>query len=147
MNSISKETIEEINKEFEAKLLNEKSIPFSFDKDWSSKFANEPGVYGIFDKGALCYVGETADLKERMKDVKRTVNHTFRRKLGEKEFDGILKKKKFSVEVEVKLDDYYTSNLSFVGIPVHFGRIEIETYLINEHNATLLNSQGKRGHK
>ena len=39
-----------INKEFEAKLLNEKSIPFSFDKDWSSKFANEPGVYGIFDK-------------------------------------------------------------------------------------------------
>ena len=137
--------IESIKAQFEQQLLSQERVSFSFDRNWSSNFPNKPGIYAIFDNSELRYIGETADLKERMKDVKRTVNHTFRRKLGKAEFNGTLVKRKFTKDIETRLNDYYLSNLTFVGIPVHFGRIEIETYLINKHINSLLNTQGKRG--
>ena len=48
----------------------------------STKHPKEPGVYCIFRAGKPIYVGESGDLSARMKDLFRTVNHSFRRSLG-----------------------------------------------------------------
>lgn len=72
-------------------------ITFSFDRKWSDKFPSRAGVYAIFYNDQLFYIGESANLKERMKEIKRTVNHSFRRKLGKFiEHDALVVKGKFS---------------------------------------------------
>jgi hypothetical protein len=78
----TKEEIKTYIDQMESELFNADKIKFTFDKNWSSNFPSKAGIYAVFDKDALRYVGETANLKERMKEVKRTVNHSFRRKLG-----------------------------------------------------------------
>ncbi|MCP4176253.1 MAG: hypothetical protein GY756_00635 [bacterium] len=80
-----------------------------------------------------------------MKEVKRTYNHSFRRKLGRKLHPEINKnpKGKFSVEVEEELNNYFIKNISFSFQELNFGRLEVESYLIHKNNG-LLNSLGKR---
>lgn len=133
--------------EFEKILLNTDKIAFNFDKKWSSNFPNKPGIYAIFDQGELVYIGETADLKERMKDVKRTYNHSFRKKLGRHLYDAQIVKNKYSDQVEADLNEYFELNLTFTFRVLIFGRLEVETCLINRNKKTLLNSIGKRGNK
>ena len=144
------QTINQVNKfvkKVEKELLKANKIAFNFDRKWSSNFPNQPGVYAIFDDDILAYIGETADLKERMKDVKRTYNHSFRKKLGRKLYDAKIVKNKYNDKVEADLNKYFESNLSFTFYVLIFGRLEVETHLINRNKETLLNSIGKRGNK
>lgn len=131
-------------KEVENHLLTSERINFSFDRKWSSNFPNDAGVYAIFDKDKLVYFGETSNLKERMKEVKRTYNHSFRKKLGKHLFENaIITKGKFSQEIEEHLNEYYLQNISFSKLELSFGRLETESFLIHK-NEDLLNSKGKR---
>jgi len=100
----------------------------------------------VFDKGVLIYVGESANVKERMKDFKRTVNHTFRRKLGKHLFKGAtITNGKFNDEIESYLNQYYIDNISVSAIEIIFGRTEIESNLIEKYKKSgILNSESKR---
>jgi hypothetical protein len=90
------------------------------------------------------YVGESANLKERMKEVKRTYNHSFRRKLGKHlQVDAQITKGKFSLDLENLLNEQYLESLGFTYVEVNFGRIEIENHLMQK-NEGVLNSIGKR---
>jgi hypothetical protein len=144
MRILSEIEISEIVINCETKLNSDQRIPFSFDKKWTNNFPKEAGIYAIFLKGKLIYIGESANLKERMKEVKRTYNHTFRRKLGVFLYsDAKVIKGKFSAEIELELNKIYLKDLEFKYIEVNFGRIEIESRLIQK-NEDLLNSKGKR---
>lgn len=144
---LTEKEIQNIVDQCENELKTNERIKFNFDKKWSDNFPKEAGVYGIFYKNKLVYVGESANLKERMKEVKRTYNHSFRRKLG-KHLDpnAVVIKGKFSEELENLLNEEYKKNLSFTFKKVNFGRIEIESYLM-QRNEGVLNSIGKRSIK
>ena len=143
-------TQEEVNtfvEDFETELFGAPKIQFTRDRKWSDNFTNSPGIYAIYDKGALIYIGESADVKERMKEVKRTINHSFRKKLGVRLFNGKIERGKFDSSIEAALDQYYLDNLSFSSLPLFYGRIEVEAILIKRNQATLLNSIDVRGNK
>jgi hypothetical protein len=131
---------------FEKELIQAERIKFSFDRNWSSSFPKKAGVYAIFDNGKLVYVGETANLKERMKEVKRTYNHSFRRKLGKFIVEGAkVVKGKFEETLELNLNEYYIDRIEFSYKELSFGRLEVESYLIHRNYKNgLLNSIGKR---
>ena len=145
MKNFTKQDVIKIAKEVDKALKTNDKIKFNFDKYWSSNFEKEAGVYAIFDRDKLVYIGQTANLKERMKEVKRTYNHSFRRKLGRELHPELTKnpKGKFSDKIENELDAYFLKNISFTFKVIHFGRLEIESYLIHS-NDELLNSKGKR---
>ena len=141
---LTTENINEIIDQCEAELKTNTRIKFSFDKNWSDNFPKEAGIYAIFYKDKLVYFGESANLKERMKEVKRTYNHSFRRKLGRLlQPDALIEKGKFSSSLEEKLNEHYKKYLSFTFKEVNFGRLEIESHLMQK-NEGVLNSIGKR---
>jgi hypothetical protein len=141
----SAEELTIIMERLERELLAARRVSFSFDRAWLNNFEAKPGLYAIFSGDTLLYIGESADLRFRMQEVKRTVNHSFRKKLGIYLFNASLEGYKFSKEVEAKLDQYYRDNLSFASLPLSFGRLEVETFLINKYKLSLLNSVGIRG--
>jgi len=143
----SENEINSIVKHIEDDLLKKTRIPFLLVSNWNSNFPNEPGVYAIFDKGEFIYVGETADLRERMKDIRRTYNHTFRKKIGTVQLKATLIGYSFSSEVEVELDNYMVENLEFSFHTVNFGRKEVEFNIFKNHQNKLINSVSIRGSK
>jgi hypothetical protein len=133
--------------ESERLLLYGNKIKFSFDKNWSNNFTKLAGVYAIFCNDDLLYIGESASIKERMKEIKRTINHSFRKKLGKHLYcDAIITNGKFDNEIENSLNEYYITNLYVSFIEIEFGRIEIEEELI-KRNKNLLNSISLRSSK
>lgn len=142
----SKQQIFAFVNQFESELLESNRIAFNFDRNWSSNFPSKAGIYAIFDKDKLVYIGETANLKERMKEVKRTYNHSFRRKLGRFLVEGAnITKGKFEETLELRMNDYYIDRVQFAYKELNFGRLEVESYLIHRHhNNGLLNSLGNR---
>jgi hypothetical protein len=106
-----------------------------FDRDLPWHFKNKPGVYAIFVGGVVAYFGETRSLKRRMRNLKRSDNHTFRRKMGNKLFKGragfraLGKGECFSAELEAELSAHMDKHVHVCGVHVRFGRKEIEEYL------------------
>lgn len=127
-------------------LLSGSKIKFKKCRHWRlDNIPPVPGVYAFFDgDGNILYVGESGNLWERMNEVNRTVNHSFRRQIGNVKFHGIKSGKKFCAEVESQLDDYFDTYLYVSFIEVNFGRLEIETYIITYYQELLLNSVKKR---
>lgn len=74
-----------------------------------------------------------------MGDLNRTVNHSFRKQLGAARFGGIKSRKKFSDDVEKQLDKFFAERVYVSFMQVSFGRLEIETFLIDKHQNKLLN--------
>jgi hypothetical protein len=144
MTGLTDGNINEIYATADRSLKTNPRVKFSFDRKWSDNFPSKAGVYAIFYNDQLFYIGESANLKERMKEIKRTVNHSFRRKLGKFiEPDASVVKGKFSPELELRLNQEYETNISVSFIEVNFGRIEIENYLM-QINDGVLNSIGNR---
>jgi GIY-YIG catalytic domain len=142
--SLTEDEILKIVELCETELKTNERVKFTFDKKWSDNFPPMAGIYAIFYKTKLVYVGESANLKERMKEIKRTYNHSFRRKLGKHlDANGVIIKGKFSDELEAKLNEHYIKYLMFSFKKVNFGRLEIENYLMRR-NEGVLNSIGKR---
>jgi hypothetical protein len=114
-------------------------------------FPKSPGVYCIWEEGKICYVGETSGLSGRMRDLTRTVNHTFRRKVGRSNFSNIsgyetaTNSKKFPTHIEDKIDDFITSKMKISFLPLTLGRKELEEYICRNNNPKY-NSPVKRRH-
>lgn len=120
-------------------------IKFKKDKLWRESLPAKPGIYALYEGNhTLLYIGETGNLRERMNEINRTVNHTFRKELGHKRFGGTKSKKKFEPEVELKLDEFFTDTLHVAYLIVNYGRLEIETSIITNNQSQLLNSEKKR---
>jgi hypothetical protein len=136
--------------QLEVQLMNKPRVPINFSRNWSSYFDNRAGVYAVFDRDDLIYVGETGNLKERMKDIRRTVNHSFRRSLGKqlfshnKDFQAATSKKKFDQNIETSLNKYCEKNISIAAFPVELGRKELEEVLTAKHFDQLLNIRQRR---
>ncbi|WP_295677731.1 GIY-YIG nuclease family protein [uncultured Empedobacter sp.] len=112
---------------------------------WRKEYLTHiPAVYAIFENDKLIYIGETGDLLKRMSDFTRTVNHSFRKQMGYRLFGGIKSKKKFDDDIEFQLDKYLDDMLYIQFIEVNFGRLEIETYLIDKYKDQLINGPKKR---
>lgn len=127
---------------FEKKLFDSEKIKFERNQIWRRKhLKNVPGIYALFEDDNLKYVGETGDLLKRMSDITRTVNHSFRKQIGAEKFSGIKSSKKFGIEIEKSLDDFFDNNLYIKFIEVNFGRLEIETYLVDKFQNQIINSK------
>jgi hypothetical protein len=143
--NLSEKEIQEIVNACEQELKSNERIKFTLDKKWTDNFPKKAGVYAIFYKDKLVYVGESANIKERMKEVKRTYNHSFRRKLGKfLSPNAKITKGKYPQELEELLSEHYLMHLKFTYKEVNFGRTEIENHLM-QRNEGVLNSISKRG--
>ena len=71
------------------------------------RFPKVPGVYMIQDKSRrVLYIGEAENLKRRIEQYSHTASCSLRRHIG-REFGGYLnKKRKFSEDVEKRIDNY-----------------------------------------
>lgn len=122
----------------------------SLDDSWHLHFPNVPGVYALFDQDILVYVGQTGDLRGRMRDLRDTRNHTLRRSLGCHKFSThsafvrATASTKFSDPVEIELDAYMATSISVCAKMVRWGRLEIEEHLIAKHKP-LYCAKGRRG--
>ena len=120
------------------------SEPFSRSPEWRMHIPADPGVYTLFEDGKLVYVGESGSLRNRMKDLTDTRNHTLRRKLGARLGSGGSSKKKFSEAVERKLNSFMEQHLRVKFLVVHLGRKEIEEAVVRGR-PHLYNAKGRRG--
>ena len=116
----------------EKQLLESRRLKFKKCNTWRSEnVPNEAGIYAVFEnESELLYVGESGNLNARMSEINRTVNHSFRRQIGHLKFQGVKSTKKFSEKIEILLDEYFAKCLYVSFLPINFGRLEIETYLI-----------------
>tara|TARA_B100000989_G_scaffold287444_1_gene257075 strand:+ start:567 stop:1034 length:468 start_codon:yes stop_codon:yes gene_type:complete len=138
--------------EFLAKhLLDDKNWqPLVRSKEWYGKVPNAAGIYAILESGNIVYIGETACLRARTRDLLSTYNHTFRRKFGVERFAGeegfilATSRKKFPVHIEDMIDESYKNLLRISYMPVAFGRKEVETMLISKFQPAY-NQSFKRG--
>jgi hypothetical protein len=129
-------------------LFKSPKIKFERTLIWRKQyFKNVPGIYAIFEKNKIIYIGETGNLYKRMSDITKTVNHTFRKHIGKSKFGGIKSSKKYDPEIEEMLDKYFDEELYITFIEVNFGRLEIETYLIDKYQTQIINSEKKRKFK
>ena len=130
----------------EKALFNSEKIKFIKSLKWRrDNVPSEAGIYAIFDTNdRLIYIGESGNLRKRMSEISRTVNHTFRKQIGFVYFSGIKSSKKYDDIIESKLDLYFEENIFISFLPVNFGRLEIETYLVSRNQNTILNSIKKR---
>lgn len=129
----------------EAQLLSAKKVSVSFDRNWSSQFPIDAGIYVIYEKGKVVYFGETGNINGRMKDLRRTVNHSFRRSLGFKLYhEKATSDKKFSDKNELKLNEYFIRYIKIGWLQITFGRLETEEYLVDKYGEQLLNKKKKR---
>lgn len=139
--------------DLKAKFLQEeiwKSIPLT--SEWANGLPDKAGVYAFKEDNGIVYVGETGNIRERMKDMLDTRHHTLRRSIGAKYFAGhalyqpATSKKKYAAEIEELISRHMIINLTFAYLEVELGRKELEEAIeedINEH--LKLNKRGKRG--
>lgn len=136
-----------LNKKFEQaqKALLVTNTRYAYNRNDFSMFPKSPGVYAIYRQNVLVYIGETAELWSRMKDLKNTYNHTFRKKLGKQLFPSAqIISNKYAAEIEQALNTIFQNEITVSFIEVNFGRTEIENYLIKS-NPELANSISRRG--
>ncbi|WJJ96511.1 GIY-YIG nuclease family protein [Algibacter luteus] len=128
------------------KLLRAERHKFIKSAEWRrNTIPDSPGIYALFEKNnKLLYIGESGNLRKRMSEINRTVNHSFRKQIGHQKFNGIKTSKKFNDLVESKLDEYFNDELYVAFIEVFFGRLEIEAFLISNHQQFLINSMSER---
>jgi transposase-like protein len=86
-------------------------------RGWASAFPSVPGVYVFKYKGKIIYVGETGNLRGRMKDMLNTKNHVLRRNIDPQ----IIKKREtiLAESLESKIIGLYSHGMSFRDISAH----------------------------
>jgi len=138
----------EILKKYEDRIFCEKRVAFSLIYKGEVVAPNLPGIYVFFKDNDVVYVGESGCILSRMRDVKRTVNHTLRRAIGKLQFSSVegyvraTSKKKYPEHIEEMVTDYMFA-LGVVFLPIEFGRTETEEYLVEKYNPTY-NTKRKR---
>mgnify|MGYP001172850430 CR=1 len=99
------------------------------------------GVYVVWyaDSERPVYVGESSSLWQRLGDVNRSVNHTFRRKIARTLHLETLAEEDLSVQLNRLF------RVSF--LEIHIGRAEVEEYLVLRWRKFVLNGVNRRNAK
>jgi hypothetical protein len=131
-----------------ARKIVENNIPVALLQ--STCYPNGAGVYCIFKDGKPIYVGESGNLSARIREIFRTVNHSFRRSLGKylysnnPGFTAASSSLKFSPEIEEELTEYMESSLTIVFANIALGRKEVEEFIYRKYQPEF-NVRGQRG--
>ncbi len=118
-------------------------------KEWLENIPAKNGIYGVWSGKELKYVGETSDIRDRMKDLGRNVhNHTLAVKLANKYFKGKKwsQKKTLPKRLVSKLHEKIKGDFKISFLPLSMGRKEIEEYIVKKRNP-VYNKKIKRGNK
>lgn len=122
----------------EKRLVRKKRLKPLAEDGWAKNITGNAGVYVLWSNKTRepIYVGETSCLNQRMSDIGRTVNHTFRRIIAGIRRWTLLDDNQLSFRISREFD------LSF--IELHLGRAELEEYLIIRWREFLVNKKDKR---
>jgi hypothetical protein len=153
LDTISAEAVQESLSRGEQLMMRaEGRIGIELTREWARRFPSVAGVYAVFDKGELIYVGETGKISARMEDFLSSCNHVLRRSIGNRLFAdeaGFRKAtahKGFPDHIEALVAAYIRDHLVVTPVVVVFGRSEIEEHMTEKYRP-LYNSKGKRGSK
>lgn len=126
----------------------------SLTTEWANTFPDEAGVYALRENNQIIYVGETGNIKGRMKDLLDSRHHTVRRTIGERHFSKIKGFKKattrlkFPAKIEEMVNTYIQKNIQVSCVEVPLGRKELEELVEAKiHKDIRLNKRGKRKKK
>ena len=114
-------------KKFELQLNESKRTKIDHKAKWRTNLPNEAGVYIVREKSKIIYVGETGNIEKRMSDLSRTLNHNFRRTIGEKLFSGrkdyvkATSRLKYNSNQEEELNQWIGENCTVSFIVLDFG--------------------------
>jgi hypothetical protein len=118
---------------------------------WARQAPNEAGVYVLAENNQIIYVGETGNLRGRMKDLLDSRNHVVRRTIGTAFYaDHLAFRKatpslKFPDEIEALVNDHICGRLRVSYMTVNLGRKELEELIQSTMPDTIrLNKRGKR---
>ncbi len=148
---ITSEQLEQYFQSLKRFLLNKENIHHPNTIKQNITLETGAGIYCVFDSMRLCYVGESGCLFGRIKDFHRTLNHTFRRSLGEAVFSShqfykkANTKEKFHVDIELLLDKYINEKIMISYKPISIGRKEFEEWMQqNSPETKFLNKRKKK---
>jgi len=128
-------------------LGNRKKVELS--RVWANTILSKPGTYAAFENGKVVYVGETGNMRERMKDLLDSRHHTLRRNIGRYNFsklDGYHSansKEKFPPHIEEKVISWLTDRITISVLATDLGRKELEERLIEKFHP-IYNEKEKR---
>lgn len=121
-------------------LFKKERIKYHRNRQWhkDSMIPAKEGVYIIFKENIPLYVGETACLYLRMKDIYDTRNHTIRRRIAEIECsknDGYIKpsSRNLSDDKTEAIITKFMERMEIAYLELKLGRIEFEDYLMEKY--------------
>ena len=123
--------------------------PIQLNIQWVNSFPKRPGVYAVFNSNTVIYVGETGNLRARMKNMLDSRQHVLRRNVGKQLFHNHPNYEQATTSVtfpdvlENMLNDHMESTFSVCAVTVELGRKEIEEELIHRHQP-IYNKRGKQ---
>ena len=148
---LSDKQIESYLANLENKLFKDRKQSIKLSREWiKRKFQSEPGVYIVFEHGKLVYVGETGNIRKRIRDLLDTRNHTLRRSIGKRHFaeetgyKDASSSRKFPEHIERKIIDYMEKNLKICALPINVGRKELEERIQDKYRGKLYNQRSRR---
>lgn len=116
---------------------------------WINNMPSEPGIYAIFEKKTLVYIGETGNIQGRMWDMMDSRHHQLRRNVGRMNFSKIKgyrdadSSTKFPAKIERKLDRWIQNKFKISALPLYLGRKELEEDIV-EYYKPKYNKKGRR---
>lgn len=134
---MNKRTLKRLRK-LEGEIERARRISLHPQAGWNDDVPSLGGVYVVWEKKSRkpVYVGETCHLKLRFSDLRRNVNHTFRRQIAKR-----LRLQHLSdTEISNRLSKKYSVSYR----AIKFGRKELEEYLVLRWRRWLINKPQKR---
>ena len=126
-------------------------VKINLSYSWANIFPQEPGVYVAWEEGERnpVYVGETGNVRGRMKDLLDSRHHTLRRNIGKNNFSkeagyrDANSKNKFPEHIEKKVDEWLEKKIRLSIILTKLGRKELEELLCEKYKPKY-NIKGRR---
>ncbi len=133
----------------ENQLLKQDKKNIELTQGWVELFPSKPGVYVVLENDKPIYVGETGNIRKRMRGLLDTRHHTLRRAVGKRKFckkDGYRdasSKHKFPDHIEKLVVEYIKKRFEICSLPVSLGRKELEERIMVKYD-TKYNNKGPR---
>lgn len=119
--------------------------------EWTNLAPSSAGVYVLIEDNIIIYVGESGNIRGRMKDLLDSRRHIVRRTIGKKYYSMITGFKeatnrlKFPQHIEELVNKHVCNKLYISYLEVPLGRKELEEYIHGIISVeTKLNKRGKR---
>jgi hypothetical protein len=138
---LSEEQVGLYLRRMEAKLMaegNRKKVRLS--TEWVNGLPDEPDAYLACEARDVVYVGETGNLRARMRDLLDSRRHSLRRSIGkhnfsmQKDYHDATTRRKFPKHIENSVVTWLQKKVSISLLPMKLGRKELEEKLIHKYD-------------